>query len=380
MISESHQPLIFAKFVDQDILSEMGRLLFYTLNIFALNGYHIKLFQNINFEKLEKDRPYIRLVESIDNLVMVDEIPGNTEDTIYLFDREDKECAQKHWKKRIQIRFNIFSSYFWSAFSKSRPIVMPYPMHPLLYGADLESRLQAGRQQKRTMRIFFSGDTEGYRKNRIHYPTKKLTRSEIIGTITEVIGDNAIRVTDTESHNRLLGGEYIQKFVIVDNKEFRIESRYWLETLSKSDFFLCPPGYVMPMCHNVIEAMSVGTIPVINYPEWLNPSLTDMVNCVAFDDKDELIRKINHILNMKEEEINEMRSRVIEYYQNNLDPEVFVNKLEMNTEKDATLLMVTDAYVAKNSSKLNRNSIIINGTPLHPRTLWSGIRRSLTSG
>ena len=57
MTSKSHQPIIFAKFVDQDILAEMGRLLFYTLNIFALNGYHIKLFQNINFEKLEKDRP-----------------------------------------------------------------------------------------------------------------------------------------------------------------------------------------------------------------------------------------------------------------------------------------------------------------------------------
>jgi hypothetical protein len=367
--SKSHQPVIFAKFVDQDILSEMGRLLFYTLNIFALNGYQIKLFQNIDFEKLEKDRPYIRLVESVESLVMVDVIPGNTEDIIYLFDREDKECAQKNWKKRIQIKFNIFSSYFWSLFSKSRPAIMPYPMHPLLYGADLESRLEAGRQQKRTMRIFFSGDTEGYKRNRIHYPTVKLTRSEIIGTITEETGDNAICVTDTESHNQILEGEYIQKFVIVDNKHLRIEAGQWLEALSKSDFFLCPPGYVMPMCHNVIEAMSVGTIPVINYPEWLNPSLTDMVNCVAFDDKADLIRKINLILNMDEDKINEMRDRVIQYYRNNLDPAGFINKLGMNTEKKTTLLMITDAYVAKNASKLNRNSILINGTPQYPWAL-----------
>jgi hypothetical protein len=361
--SKSHQPIIFAKFVDQDILAEMGRLLFYTLNIFALNGYHIKLFQNINFEKLEKDRPYIRLVESIENLVMVDEPPENTEHMIYLFDHADREYAQRNWGKKIQVKFNIFSSYFWSVFRKSRPVMMPYPMHPLLYDADLESRLESCRQQKRTMRIFFSGDTEGYRKNRIQYPTRKLTRSEIIGAITDGMGNKAVCVTDSESHNRLLEGEFIQHFVIVDNRQFRIEARYWLEALSKSDFFLCPPGYVMPMCHNVIEAMSVGTIPVINYPEWLNPGLTDMVNCVAFDDKADLIRKIDHVLNLEKEQVAEMKTRVIEYYRNNLDPAGFVKKLAMNTDKKVTLLMITDAYVAKNASKLNRNSIIIKGTP-----------------
>ena len=101
MTLKSSQPVIFAKFVDQDILVEMGRLLFYALNIFALNGYHIKLFQNINFEKLEKDRPYIRLVETIENLVMVDELPENTGNMIYLFDRADREYAKNNWKKRI---------------------------------------------------------------------------------------------------------------------------------------------------------------------------------------------------------------------------------------------------------------------------------------
>ncbi|MGB5340368.1 MAG: hypothetical protein WBO06_14885, partial [Gammaproteobacteria bacterium] len=153
-----------------------------------------------------------------------------------------------------------------------------------------------------------------------------------------------------------------------------------LEAQSKSDFFLCPPGYVMPMCHNVIEAMSVGTIPIINYPEWLNPSLTDMVNCVAFNDKVDLIRKITQLLNLKQEKINKMKTRVIEFYENNLDPAGFVNKLEMNTENEITLLMITDAYVAKNASKLNKNSIIITGTPRHPVSLWSEIRRTLASG
>jgi hypothetical protein len=378
--SKSGQPPIFAKFVTQDILSEMGRLLFYTLNIFALNGYRIKLFQNMDFEKLEKDRPYIRLVESIENLVMVDEHPENTEGMIYLFDNTDRECAHKNWKKKVQVKFNIFSSYFWSLSRESRPVMMPYPMHPLLYGADLESRMEACRKQKRTMRIFFSGDTEGYRKNRIHYPTTKLTRNETVSAIMEEMGDKLVCVNDAMSHNSLIEGEYTRKFVIADNSQFRIEAENWLESLAKSDFFLCPPGYVMPMCHNVIEAMSVGTIPVINYPEWLDPSLVDMVNCIAFDDKIDLIRKINLVLNLDKEKINEMKASVIEYYRNNLDPAAFVEKLEMGTDNTVTMLMITDAYVAKNASKLDRNSILINGTPLFSGGLWSGICRSLTSG
>jgi len=378
--SNRHQSVIFAKFVDHDILSEMGRLLFYSLNIFALNGYHIKLFQNINFEKLEKDRPYIRLVETIENLVMVDTPPENTENVIYLYDRADKEYTKKNWKKRIQIRFNIFSSYSWSAITKSRPVMMPYPMHPLLYNCNLDSRLNTCRQQKRTMRIFFSGDTEGYRKNRIHYPTTKLTRSETVSTIMEKMGDKLVCVNDAVNHNRLLEGEYTRKFVIADNSKFRIEAGNWLESLAKSDFFLCPPGYVMPMCHNVIEAMSVGTIPIINYHEWLDPSLADMVNCVAFDDKIDLIRKINLVLNLDKEKINEMKASVIEYYRNNLDPVAFVDKLEMSTDNTVTMLMITDAYVAKYASRLNRNSVLINGAPRYSGGLWSGIRRSLASG
>jgi len=358
----------------------MGRLLFYALNIFSLNGYHIRLFQNINFDKLETECPYIRLVEKIDNLVMVDKPPEDTTDIIYLFDHADREHTKKNWKKRIQIRFNIFSSYFWSAIMKSSTVMMPYPMHPLLYGADLESRMEACRQQKRTMRIFFSGDTDGYRKNRIHYPTTKLTRSETVDAIMEKMGDQLVCVNDAVTHNRLLEGDYTRKFVIADNSQFRIEAGNWLESLAKSDFFLCPPGYVMPMCHNVIEAMSVGTIPIINYPEWLNPGLTDMVNCVEFDDKIDLVRKINHVLNLEQEQVNTMKANVIEYYRKHLDPVAFVDKLEMKSDNAVTMLMITDAYVANNASKLNRNSIIINGTPRHPGALWSGIRKSHTPG
>jgi hypothetical protein len=45
----------------------------------------------------------------------------------------------------------------------------------------------------------------------------------------------------------------------------------------------------MPLCHNVIEAMSVGTIPIIQ-KEYaaLYPNLTDNENAVIFNDLEHL--------------------------------------------------------------------------------------------
>ena len=377
MTLQYDKPVLFAKFIEKDILSEMGRLLFYILNIFSINGYRIKLFANIDFEGLEKDCPYIRLVESIDNLEMVNTIPDDSHNMVYLFDKTDKGCARKNWAKKYQVKFNIFSSYFWSSINQSHPIIIPYPMHPLHYDADLPERLNTARENDKKIRIFFSGDTEGYTRNRINYPTTKLTRVEIVDAILQEMNDRVVPVSDLEGQNKLLEGEYIEKCVIVDNGKFRIDAKAWLETLSKADFFLCPPGYVMPMCHNVIEAMAVGTIPIINYPEWLNPDLIDKVNCISFDSKADLIKKITNVLTMKREEIDEMRTRVIEYYQNNLDPAGFMKKLEANADKEMTLLMITDAHVAKNETMLNKNSVLINGTPRLPSDIWKDIRNKI---
>lgn len=360
MTKDLQKTVIFAKFNEQDIFSEMGRLLFSVLNTFAMNGHSINLFNKINIEELAKEnRPYLRSILSIDTICMVDEVPNNTSNLFYLFDVIDKECAHKQWKRMIQIKFDIFSSYFWSSFFGNPPIILPYPMHPLQYGSNLNSRLENARQQKKRTRIFFSGDTDGYKINRVTYPEKKLTRKEIVETILDKLPDEIIYATEDLDLNKLLQGGYIRKFLIAEKKNFCVSPEIWLETISKSDFFLCPPGYIMPMCHNVTEAMAVGVIPIINYPEWLTPGLLDGVNCISFNDRTELISKIRLVLDMSETKIDKMRSNVIDYYENHLDPCKFIEKFDSRTEKKTKILLITDNYVKKNRAKLNKNSILI---------------------
>src|SRR5260370_10572567 len=70
----------------------------------------------------------------------------------------------------------------------------------------------------------------------------------------------------------------------------------WLKTLSRCEVFLAPPGISMPQCHNIIEAMAVGCIPLTNYIEWLSPPLTDGVNCFQFRDENDLRKRVFEIL------------------------------------------------------------------------------------
>jgi hypothetical protein len=358
----SNKPLVFAKFLDQSILSEMGRLLFSVLNTFALSGYDVQLFNNVDIDKKDEKRPYLRSVRTIPNLTTVDEIPKDTTDVIYLFDKKDSECAGKKWKKQIQVGFDVFSSHLFSSLKGVFPIMMPYPMHPLHYGPDLQNRLESARNMQRKSRIFFSGDTENYKRNRIRYPAPKLTRIQVVDTIMERLGDNVLEISDADKFNTLMEGEYVNKCVMLDNTKFRVEADSWLESISIGDFFLCPPGYVMPMCHNVIEAMAVGTIPIINYPEWLNPNLEDGVNCIAFNDEDDLEAKIIRALGMRQEEIKEMKSNVIEYYKRHLDPQGFISKLDSIDKDKIQILMITDGCVAKDPTRLSKHSILITGS------------------
>ena len=123
MNTDSEQRIVFARFENDDILDEMGRLLYSILNIFATNGYQVRLFDNIDFSALDK---YGQLVPSMKNLTLVDRVPDDSARLLYLFDREEKSSADRQWKKKVQVKFDMFSPYWITD-----PVFMPYPVHPL---------------------------------------------------------------------------------------------------------------------------------------------------------------------------------------------------------------------------------------------------------
>ena len=105
----------------------------------------------------------------------------------------------------------------------------------------------------------------------------------------------------------------------------------------QADFFLACPGTRMPLCHNLIEALSCGSIPIIQYHKYLTPELIDGENCLTFHDEDTLRQAIQRAMEMPETEILKMRAAALRYYEDNLTEGQFAKRLLDTPSKQVTL-------------------------------------------
>jgi hypothetical protein len=144
---------LFAKFTGGEIFLEQGRLLFTLLHIFAKGGYRIHLYDNLADHDLDK---YGKMVFDLPDLDLTQAPLAGTGDWLYLHDRPDPAIARLPWRKRLQVRFDMFAPFRFSD-----PIIMPFPMHPLQVDA-CPVRIAAGRARRRVLRILCSGDTNHY--------------------------------------------------------------------------------------------------------------------------------------------------------------------------------------------------------------------------
>ncbi|MDZ4763557.1 MAG: hypothetical protein SGI73_03325 [Chloroflexota bacterium] len=179
-------------------------------------------------------------------------------------------------------------------------MIAPYPMHPQLYSQYREQpRLVAYRRSQRSIPVLFAGARgEGYKA-----VTGMLPRHEIIQ-----------HVTATER-------------VFVSP---RVDQARWLALLSSANFFLAPPGVVIPFSHNLTEAMAVGTIPITNYAHWYTPPLVDGETCLTFSTLAELDAALDRAHQMSPQAIADMRQRVIAYYEHVFTPAAFVRRIMQN--------------------------------------------------
>jgi hypothetical protein len=113
--------------------------------------------------------------------------------------------------------------------------------------------------------------------------------------------------------------------------------------LAKSDFFLCCPGVVIPQSHNAVEAMAVGTIPIIQYSEMFHPNLVHGVNCIAYRDEKELIAYTNLCFEMCDLEITKLRNGVIDYYEAYLRHDIPFKKINDLPEGNHELYFYNEA-------------------------------------
>lgn len=176
-------------------------------------------------------------------------------------------------------------------------------------------------------RIVFAGSTNSKDYNEIKMKFPELVdRNSVFATI-----NNKFKEHITNDYRDLK-----QKPILISDSlvGVRINEVELFKIMKNSSFFIAPPGFEMPFCHNLYEAMSCGTIPIIQYGNYLFPHLEDQVNCLRFDNLSQLQDCIERALTMEASEISRMKSNVLNYYKNHMMPFAFVNSI-IKTKKIA---------------------------------------------
>jgi hypothetical protein len=217
-------------------------------------------------------------------------------------------------------------------------LFVPYFAHPQFYSTGLHDVVGGMRGRERNIRVFFAGSVSSSAySEKFRFPI--LSRDKVLSHVIANF-ESAIKTGVGENGSRPI---YIVSTSDTRDtvEKHKLSMRDYMDAMSRSVFFICPPGYLMPHAHNLIEAMSVGTIPITNYHSYMRPTLTPDGNCLAFSTVEELQGVINRALCMPAGEIQRLRDGVISYYDEHLKPENFGQKL-MELSASISELVVND--------------------------------------
>jgi hypothetical protein len=298
---------------------------------------------------------YARLAFRLEGVEFESRLPADSRDRVLVYDSEDCEAAKLPWRRRIRLRYDVSARrddvVDW--------MVAPYPMHPLRYFSGDIERLDTLRQSKRTMRVLLAGNMDA----QVYASPQMTTLCSRFGYLNRA-----------EWHARVLqSGLPLQKFaaerqqvgeasiVLATSSNNRIPAAQWLDVLAGADFFISPPGVFMPTCHNTIEAMAVGTIPILMHHDWFHPPLVDGEQCLVLRGAEDLPALLRRALLMPDSAIAAMRNGVVEYYERHLRPEAFMRHVMSNTAP--TLAVFFNHELPAEMVKITRDSVLVAGPP-----------------
>lgn len=225
--------------------------------------------------------------------------------------------------------------YFTSNFADQSGFYVPMSFHPLIYHRGIfRQASNFYNRSNRRLGIFFAGswNEKLYGSNNPDFGNsvetlfQKIPRFQLINHLLQNLPIETI--LQPSSVEELNSESVSGKIVLINSDHMRVLPNKLLELLSHSSFFLAPVGMGMPLCHNIIEAMWAGSIPILEYPEYFPKPLEHGKNCLVFKDRNDLLLKIQYALEMSESEVSAMRHNVLEYYEQNLSSQAVVRQLE----------------------------------------------------
>ncbi|MFB9052853.1 hypothetical protein ACFFVB_07135 [Formosa undariae] len=219
---------------------------------------------------------------------------------------------------------NLSPDYFNALNNDSlRDSIIPMPMHPSIYskGITIKNIIQNNKN------IFFAGTTIGGVYNKRQVFEGIISRFEVLDYIKTF--KNSINVKSKNQFERLDLDKEKSYYMIYERHNFNFTQEELFIELTNNSFFLALPGTLMPLCHNIIEAMYCRAIPILQdvYAHMFPISLKDGVNCLIFKDFEELSNISKQIDQMTINDIENMQNNVINYYKDYLSESAITNKI-----------------------------------------------------
>ncbi|SHI85620.1 Glycosyltransferase involved in cell wall bisynthesis [Rubritalea squalenifaciens DSM 18772] len=325
-------PLVVFDMVNTQIDNVMGRYLYHIVKDFHTQGYTPHYMANYRFlATVRKKRYKVKLLD----------MPFSTISSLKEIDRPFIYITDKLIHEQPALAERVIRI----SYKKRRPentseIPLPFFVHPEISTQE-EFPPQVDDSKSRNTRIFFGGNTRvsSYGDSSVNQVYKVMNRVHVLETVKSFLPAKQQQMI-RESFNELPP----ITFACVETQHFKIPFAHWLDTIMQADFFLACPGTRMPLCHNLVEALSCGSIPIIQYHKYLTPELIDGENCLTFHDEETLRQAIQRAVEMPETEVLKMRAAALRYYEDNLTEGQFAKRLLDTPSKQITLLL--NAYRA----------------------------------
>jgi len=250
----------------------------------------------------------------------------------YLLITDGESPAPKNAQKVIRVRYERRRS------QSADEVEFPVFVHPWLT-THIDLPYAYDPNAARPVRLFFGGNTEErkYDQDVLRELYGMLTRREMLTIACAEFNEADLhRPLDSSAW---LQSQQSQPFVLCETQHCKIPQEQWLDALAKADFFLACPGVGMPLCHNLIEALAAGTIPILQYAAYLPQPLQDGVNCLTFTDEKSLRTTIHKAKTMSQQEILNLRANVRQYHDAILAPGRFSQLLFDGKLREKTLLL-----------------------------------------
>ena len=316
------KPVVAFSFRYQEIDKVGGRYFYFLFKEFSCIGMEVAIQLNFSFIASVPHKKYKSLIlkEKVLYFKTAQDLPSGS---IIITDH-DGFNGSRNLRKVIFLKFGELLPQTDSEFS------LPFSMHP--QNLDTKPMTCQSKHKSSFNRIFFSGEASQPRYNResLSKKYKVLTRFDALNKIKEAIADH------------FWNSEDLKKLDLRTERSNIVPAGDWMMELASSDFFIALPGVAMPMCHNAVEALAVGTIPILQYPQYFNPPLIHGVNCLTYNSGDELINVISSAMQMELAERNKMSESCMLYYDKHLKLGSFSAKLIFSQKLQLTILV--DSY------------------------------------